>query len=136
LSAEAGAPGSAVWETDLGPAAHAFLEGHQFMGADVVPFSAYVEMSLAAAGELYQHRPCGLRELELKEVLPYDRGAARKVRSVAVRLPAGTLSFSVYSLPGAVPAYQDWVLHAKVLVDVGAEPAPGIPSATPSTRPL
>ena len=104
------------------------------MGADVVPFSAYVEMSLAAAGELYPRQPCLLRELELKEVLSLDPHAARKVRSVAVRLQPDTLSFGVYSLPSAGPAYADWVLHAKVLIEVAAEGSTGVYAAVPASR--
>ncbi|MBO0931460.1 type I polyketide synthase [Fibrella aquatilis] len=122
LPAEAGTPGSAVWETTLSPLAHMFLEGHQFMGADVVPFSAYVDMAMAAAWAVHQRRPGQLRDLELSEVLPFARQAPRRVRSVALRLTPNTLSFRVYSLPTSGSAYQDWVLHASVLVDLSVLP--------------
>ncbi|MBC8932223.1 polyketide synthase dehydratase domain-containing protein, partial [Escherichia coli] len=44
-------PGTWIWESSLDAPDTAFLGGHRVKGPPVLPYSAYVEMALAATSE-------------------------------------------------------------------------------------
>ncbi|MDQ5837035.1 MAG: AMP-binding protein, partial [Acidobacteriota bacterium] len=110
-------PGTHVWESPLDGAASGLLEGHRVMGSTVVPYSAYVEMALAAAPEVCRRRFYELSDLALHHPLFVSRDEPRVVQVVLSELGDGNLSFKVFSRRArAASPGQEWTLCASATI--------------------
>ncbi len=90
-------PGTYVWETRLDGSAADVLAGHRLMGSTVVPYSAFVEMALAAAPQACPGGFHRIEDLSLHQALFVSQEQARVIQVVVDELAAGNLSFKVFS---------------------------------------
>ncbi len=103
--------GSHFWEFTLDKRALPYLDDHRIQGVAVLPASAYLEMALAAAVEVFGEQSFALKDVEFARALflPED-----KPHTIQVILSPGTdggASFHIYSRPGD-HASKSWTLHA------------------------
>jgi acyl transferase domain-containing protein len=123
LSEMAHLPGTHVWESALDASVAGLLEGHRVMGSTVVPYSAFVEMALAAAPEVCRQQVYGLGELALHHPLFVSKNNPSVVQVVLDELGDGNLSFKVFSRPSARAASsnQGWTLCASATIWTSGE---------------
>jgi acyl transferase domain-containing protein len=109
--------GTHVWETAIGVESHPWLRDHRVQGTVVVPASAYLEMALAAAGELHPGAPLVIREIQNLKPFVLDEGGSRTLQ-VSLVVQDGSLGrFAVHSRGDGGA----WTAH--VHGQVGVEPA-------------
>ena len=108
-----------AWEGELDLERLAYLTGHRIQGEVVFPYTAYCEMAMAAAREVFGTGGVVLSSVGLDRALILEPS-----RSVKVRLeltPDGT-GFSIHSLLG-----RDWIRHVHgklALLPKGERPPP------------
>lgn len=114
------AAGTHVWETRLNGSALAFLQGHRVMGSPVLPYSAYVEMALAAMAETTHRGPHRIVNLELLH--PVFLRDAPMVQVVLGPQQNGDFSFRVYHRAGESNASNsEWILCASAGIEIAGE---------------
>ncbi|MET0647635.1 MAG: beta-ketoacyl synthase N-terminal-like domain-containing protein [Pyrinomonadaceae bacterium] len=110
-------PGAHVWEMTLGGVAAGLSEGHRLLGSTVVPYAAFIELALAAAGEVGRRRFYQINDLTLHQPLFVSKGDVRVVQVVIVELGDGNLSFKVFSRRAQVASSnREWALCASALI--------------------
>ncbi|MGZ2745006.1 hybrid fatty acyl-AMP ligase/type I polyketide synthase [Burkholderia stagnalis] len=105
-------PGTWIWESRLDAPATTFLSGHRVKGPPVLPYSAYVEMALAATSEIGAAGHATLKDLALHAPLPLHPHAARTVQTVLSRQSWGAFSFAVYHRIEDTSAAATWQMCA------------------------
>ncbi|KWF10189.1 beta-ketoacyl synthase [Burkholderia ubonensis] len=105
-------PGTWIWESRLDAPATAFLGGHRVKGAPVLPYSAYVEMALAAASQIGSAGHATLKDLALHAPLPLHPHESRTVQTVLSRQSGGPFSFAVYHRIEDTSAAATWQMCA------------------------
>jgi acyl transferase domain-containing protein len=65
----AGAPETYIWENTISTTALPYLEDHCVQGAVILPATAYIEMTVAAAREIYGDLPVEVTEIEYRKPL-------------------------------------------------------------------
>jgi myxalamid-type polyketide synthase MxaE and MxaD len=103
----ASAPGTHVWERDIGLESHPWLRDHRVQGAAIVPATAYIELALAAAGEVMGPGSLSVQQIENLKPLILHEGLCRSVQTTLVVEPGGTARFSVHSRDASSP----WTAH-------------------------
>jgi myxalamid-type polyketide synthase MxaE and MxaD len=105
-----------VWDIELDRRSPPYLEDHRVQGATVLPGTAYVEMALAAANEVFGAGPHILTEMEFQRALFFPDSGTRRVQVILSESPAGEASFHMYSRlegpEGAGLPHESWTLHA------------------------
>ncbi len=96
LAQQAHMPATWTWESHLDAPAASFLDGHRIKDVPVLPYSAYVEMALAAAAQIGSTSHTTLQDLTLHAPLPLHPDASRTVQTVLSRQSWGPFSFAVY----------------------------------------
>ena len=66
--------GTHFWETTLDKNSRPYLDDHRIQGVAVLPASAYVEMALAAAVEVFGAQSVALKDVEFRKALFLPRG--------------------------------------------------------------
>ncbi|MEK2606905.1 beta-ketoacyl synthase N-terminal-like domain-containing protein [Burkholderia arboris] len=105
-------PGTWIWESSLDAPDTAFLAGHRVKGPPVLPYSAYVEMALAATAEIGADGHTTLKDLALHAPLPLHPHASRAVQTVLSRQSWGPFSFAVYHRIEDTSAAATWQICA------------------------
>jgi acyl transferase domain-containing protein len=111
----ASAPGTHVWQRDISLDSHPWLGDHRVQGAAIVPATAYIEMALAAGGEVLGGGSLAVREIEnLKPIILHD-GVVHRVQVTLVVETDGSARFSVHGhrIFAAAPAGTNtrWIEH-------------------------
>ena len=109
---EVAAASTFVWENEIGRRAHAFLADHRFQGGELVPGTAYFEMAVAAATELFGDASLLLENIEFRAPLFLPRDGARASQVVLTLDGERAASFRVLSRPADTGADGPWTLHA------------------------
>lgn len=126
--------GTHFWETSLDRNSLPYLDDHRIQGVAVLPASAYVELALAAAVEIFQAQPIALKDIEFRKalflpsacgiqrrdapgqaagVIPQAEGGNHTIQVILSQGADGAASFRIYSCPGgAVHSKKSWMLHA------------------------
>jgi acyl transferase domain-containing protein len=110
-------PGTYVWETRLDGSAADVLAGHRLMGSTVVPYSAFVEMALAAAPQACPGGFNQIEDLSLHHPLFVSLEQPHVIQVVVDELAAGKLSFKVFSRQAQhAAANNNWTLCASAVI--------------------
>ncbi|MGB2677059.1 MAG: beta-ketoacyl synthase N-terminal-like domain-containing protein [Candidatus Acidiferrum sp.] len=101
------------WETTLDKNSRPYLDDHRIQGGAVLPASAYVEMALAAAVEVFGAQSVVLKDIEFRKALFLPEGGTHTIQMILSPAVEGAASFHIYSCPGGVVrSSESWVLHA------------------------
>ena len=126
--------GTHFWETTLDKNSLPYLDDHRIQGVAVLPASAYVEMALAAAVEVFGAQSVALKDIEFRkalflpsacgirrrdapgqaaDVVPQAEGGTHTIQVILSQGADGAASFHIYSCPGGVVhSVKSWMLHA------------------------
>jgi acyl transferase domain-containing protein/acyl carrier protein len=67
------APGTYIWESDVSLKTHPWLEDHRVEGTVIVPATAYMEIAMASAREVFGSAPVSIQQIEnLKPMVLHD----------------------------------------------------------------
>jgi acyl transferase domain-containing protein/acyl carrier protein len=129
-----------LWEMDLGLELLPYLGDHRLQDLALLPATAYVELTLAAAEEAFGPGPHWLEQLSFKKLLALpDEGEQRVQLAMAPELD-GRLGFQIYSQDrSADPATNgnaNWTLHASGHLRLASSATTAADTETPSTEPL
>lgn len=103
--------GSHFWEVTLDKRSLPYLDDHRIQGVAVLPASAYLEMALAAAVEVFGEQSFALKDVEFNRALFLPESGSRTIQLILAPGADGSASFHIYSLP-AEQAGHSWTLHA------------------------
>jgi myxalamid-type polyketide synthase MxaE and MxaD len=105
--------GTHFWETTLDKNSLPYLDDHRIQGVAVLPASAYVEMGLAAAVEVFGAQSVALKDIEFRKAFFLPEGGTRTIQVILSQGADGAASFHIYSCPGGVVhSGKSWMLHA------------------------
>jgi myxalamid-type polyketide synthase MxaE and MxaD len=105
--------GTHFWETTLDKNSLSYLDDHRIQGVAVLPASAYVEMALAAAVEVFGAQSVALKDIEFRKALFLPEGGTHTIQVILSQGADGAASFHIYSCPGGVVhSGKSWMLHA------------------------
>ncbi len=108
------------FENQISLESHPFLKDHQFFGTAVFPGAAYIEMTLAAATQVFKSATCSLENVNFREALLISEGAVITMQLIVIPEGAERASFEVYSVANAENNERAvWKLHVtgKMAVD-------------------
>jgi acyl transferase domain-containing protein/aryl carrier-like protein len=106
------AAGNHSWEIHVDQKTLPYLRDHRVHGVTIFPATAYLEMVLAAAGQLFGNAPADLMQVEFKETLPIAE-EARRVRLVLNSQVDKASTFQFYSQsPATMLEDETWTLNA------------------------
>jgi myxalamid-type polyketide synthase MxaE and MxaD len=114
--------GTHFWETTLDKNSRPYLEDHRLQGGAVLPASAYVEIALAAAVEVFGARSVLLKDIEFRKALFLPEDGTHRIQTILSQSADGAASFQIYGCPGGVErSGKSWTLHAdgKVCLEQG-----------------
>lgn len=103
--------GSHFWEATLDKRALPYLDDHRIQGVAVLPASAYLEMALAAAVEVFGEQSFALKDVEFDRALFLPDGGTHTIQVILSPGADGAASFHIYSRRGE-QAGKSWTLHA------------------------
>ncbi|MDB5395240.1 MAG: putative fatty acid synthase transrane protein [Rhodospirillales bacterium] len=111
--------GALEWRNLIDATIVPYLWDHRIDNEIVVPGSAFAEMALAVAREIFPEGPIGLEDFDLMQWLPLRPDA---MRELSVRLHGDTNVVEIWSRPrlGA----DEWTLHARGRIARISSPAP------------
>ena len=105
--------GTHFWETTLDKNSLPYLDDHRIQGVAVLPASAYVEMALAAAVEVFGAQSVALKDIEFRKALFLPEGTTHTIQVILSQGADGAASFHIYSRAGGVEhASNSSMLHA------------------------
>jgi acyl transferase domain-containing protein len=116
------APGTHVWQCELSLSSHPWLADHRVQGAAIVPATAYIEMALAAGGDLLGSGSLSVREIENLKPIVLREGDQRLLQAT-LAVDGNGARFAVYSrgashdTPGA-----PWTTHMTARLSILAAP--------------
>ncbi len=122
--------GTHFWETTLDKNALPYLDEHRIQGVAVLPASAYLEMALAAAAELFGARSFALEDIEFRKGLFMPEGTIHTIQTIFSQGGDGAASFHIYSRreDNGHPVHL-WMLHATGKVCVHQDDSVTTPDA-------
>jgi phthiocerol/phenolphthiocerol synthesis type-I polyketide synthase C len=111
--------GTPEWRKLIDPTVVPYLQDHRIDDEIVVPGSAFAEMALAVAREIFPEGPIGLEDFDVLQWLPLRLDG---MREISVRLSGDTQVVEIWSRPrlGA----DEWTLHARGRIIQVVSPAP------------
>ncbi|GLY25860.1 type I polyketide synthase [Micromonospora sp. NBRC 101691] len=113
-------PGAHLWTTEIDVDALPYLADHRVRGQVVVPATAYVEMALAAAGELLGTPARTVEHLDVVAPLAPSGERPTTVQVTLTRDPSGGFVFRCASRqPDEDGQPADWQVHARGIVRAG-----------------
>ncbi len=119
--------GSHFWEVTLDKRDLPYLDDHRIQGVAVLPASAYLEMALAAAVEVFGEQSFALKDVEFDRALFLPESGTHTIQVILSPGADGAASFHIYSRPGE-QAGKSWTLHAQGKAcpqqDSGTSPVP------------
>jgi myxalamid-type polyketide synthase MxaE and MxaD len=126
--------GTHFWETTLDKSSLPYLDDHRIQSVAVLPASAYVEMALAAAAEVFGAQSVALKDIEFRKALFLPEGGTHTIQVILSQGADGAASFHIYSCPGGVVrSGQSWILHATGKVCLQQDNSTITPDAAPET---
>ncbi|MGA2604831.1 MAG: beta-ketoacyl synthase N-terminal-like domain-containing protein [Verrucomicrobiia bacterium] len=126
--------GTHFWQTTLDKNSLPYLDDHRIQGVAVLPASAYVEMALAAAAEVFGAQSVGLKDVEFRKALFFPEGGTRTIQVILSPGADGSASFHIFSRPaGVVHSGTSWTLHATGKVCLQPDNSTTTPDAGPET---
>ncbi|MBZ0296674.1 MAG: SDR family NAD(P)-dependent oxidoreductase, partial [Anaerolineae bacterium] len=99
-----------VWVNEVSLSRQAYLGDHQVQDRPIVPATAYIEMSVAAAVQRYAALPLALEGVQNLKPLYLNPGEAHQVQFV-LRPDDDKATYEVYSRSNALPVDADWTRH-------------------------
>lgn len=117
--------GTPEWRNLIDATVVPYLADHRIDGEIVLPATAFAEMALAVAREVFPAGPIGLEDFDLLQWLTLQPD---QMRELSVRLHGDTATVEIWSRPrhGTI----EWTLHAKGRIIQVASPVPAfIPRA-------
>jgi acyl transferase domain-containing protein/acyl carrier protein len=113
-------PEQHVWDLDLDPNSLHYLRDHRVQGAVIMPGSAYLEMGLAAAAQVYEPGSYVVEEVAFRRALVLAAGDVRRVQFVLAPAAPGTATFQIFSRPAGAAGQPDgWQQHVTGTVRYG-----------------
>ncbi|MCX4165234.1 MULTISPECIES: beta-ketoacyl synthase N-terminal-like domain-containing protein [Paraburkholderia] len=112
MEQQAHLPTTWTWESRFDAPATTFLSGHRIKGAPVLPYSAYVEMALAATSQIGSASHTTLKDLALHAPLSLREHESHTVQTVLSRESFGPFSFAVYHRIEDTGAAAQWQMCA------------------------
>lgn len=105
--------GTHFWETTLDKTSRPYLDDHRIQGVAVLPVSAYVEMALAVADEVFGAQSVVLEDIAFRQALFLPEGGLSAIQVTLSPCVDGVAVFHVYSrAEGMAHADKPWSLHA------------------------
>ncbi|HEY7414662.1 MAG TPA: type I polyketide synthase [Ktedonobacteraceae bacterium] len=117
-------PGTYYWETTLDIKRLPFLHDHSIYGTVVLPSTAYIEMALAAATEVFGNKSgtyeFGLEDMRLQKALFFPKDTPQMVQIILTLEETGKASLQIFcSQPATNQRPTSWILHASVIIHIG-----------------
>jgi acyl transferase domain-containing protein/acyl carrier protein len=113
-------PGTYYWETTLDAKRLPFLNDHCINGIVVLPSTAYIEMALAAATEVFGSKQFFLEDMRLQKALFFSGDTPQKVQIILTPGKTRKASLQIFcSQPGASQQHTSWVLYASTIIRIG-----------------
>ncbi|WP_338866156.1 SDR family NAD(P)-dependent oxidoreductase [Myxococcus stipitatus] len=103
--------GARFWESALAPTEPSYLADHRVGGAVILPATAYLEMALSAAHEMFGVDACELVGTSFKEALLFPEGQTRTVQTALTEEGEGSVTFLLSSQMTG-DAAKGWLSHA------------------------
>ncbi len=102
-----------IWQQDISLETHPWLGDHRVQGAAIVPATAYIEMALAAAGEVLGSGSLVVREIQNLKPIILHEGIAHRVQASLVMESDGSARFTVHGhrLAAKASAPISWTQH-------------------------
>ena len=126
--------GTHFWETTLDKNSLPYLDEHRIQGIAVLPASAYVEMALAAAVEVFGAQSVALKDIEFRRALFFPEGGTHTIQVILSPGADGSASFHIYSRQGGVVhSGTSWILHVTGKVCLQPDNSITTPDAGPET---
>lgn len=98
-----------IFETQLSVDFPAFINDHRLYEAAVFPGTGYMEMALAAAGEVFAGQKCSLADVVIREPLVLDEQGEKTVQIAVSPMDSGKTAFEIFSLN---EGDESWKHHA------------------------
>jgi acyl transferase domain-containing protein/NAD(P)-dependent dehydrogenase (short-subunit alcohol dehydrogenase family)/acyl carrier protein len=98
--------GDCIWENLIDTALLPYLDDHVVHGAVVMPATAFIEMALAAAAQVYGEAPCDIEDFEIRNPLVIRAG---EVPCVQLSLDKEEGSFRIQGRASVDAGW--WTLH-------------------------
>ena len=120
----ASSPGTFVWERAVNLETHPWLRDHQVQGVAIVPASAYVEIALAAGGNILGVGSLALQQIEyLKPIILHD-GVERLFQTTVTLGPDGVAHFAMHSRVLEQRKNEPWTAHVTAQITAIESPKP------------
>src|SRR5581483_550775 len=101
----AGNPGMSVWETEISLDKLSYLADHCVQGSIVVPATAYMEMAIASARELFGEAVVRLSDLDFRKPLVLSAGNRHSVQISLAPISTESAAIRIYSRAGGDGAW-------------------------------
>ena len=117
-------PNTYFWTTDIDAEIFPYLSEHRVHGMPVLPCAAYIELSLAAATQIFGPQRFSIEDLELKKALFFPKGTTQTLQVIlTTEADEGKMTLRFFS----TQASQDkqaalWTQHASMTVRREEEP--------------
>jgi myxalamid-type polyketide synthase MxaE and MxaD len=114
-----------IWTADLNSELFPYLNEHCVQDVPVFPCAAYIELSLAAATEVFGPSRFSIENLELKKALFFPRGTTQTLQVILMpETDAKTMSMRFFSAQAGQDKREEtvWTLHATAKVQCEEEP--------------
>ena len=117
---------NSIYEARLRASVPAFIAHHRVLDRVVLPATAYLNMLLAAAGDVYRSDIVCIDDVTIAEaMLLEDDGAVRVVQTVCGPASNGAVPIAISSLLEREVETDNWVRHVTAKVRTGDSASPG-----------
>ncbi len=121
-------PNTFFWTASMNTEAFPYLSEHCVHGMPVLPGAAYLELSLAAASEVYGSQSFAIEDLTLVKALFFSKGITHTLQVIMTPREEGTMCLRFFSTPaGQEKQALSWMEHASVTVRCVAKPVAPAP---------
>jgi acyl transferase domain-containing protein len=108
-----------IWETEIDELYLEYLKEHQICQTVLMPHTAYLEIALAAAKEVFDVKYNQINNLKLHHPLFLSEKEERKIQVVLATESNASLSFHLYSCQiNQSSSPQGWTLYATAQVNL------------------
>jgi NADPH:quinone reductase-like Zn-dependent oxidoreductase/acyl carrier protein len=114
--------GTHFWATELGVELLPYLNDHRVRGQCILPATAYIEMALSAATELFGTRARSLEQIDFKQALTLSRENSQTIQVTLTAQTPGMLTFQCASRqPKENGQSGEWLAHASGTIKSGVD---------------
>ncbi len=106
-------PGTVLWKSELSLASFPYLNDHRVQGLALLPATAYLEMALAAAEDVFGAGVHAIHSFSFRRALVLDDATSRTLELVLESAGAGRASVRFFSRETAAQSAPSWTLHAE-----------------------